>query len=328
MAKGEGPVIPMGGGIPGAPEPLPDTMDYDPATKRLTIGKGFIDNVPKAVWDYEVSGKNVLRQWFSYRKLDRSRPIIGDRRQPSPLDKIQPEHWPDEYTRDLMDLLHVLGRLVALEPAQADLLERVLAAPLIPAAGLAPPRREIPPSPPGEKVPEGPDEGFLVRRRNGNPHRLTHVRHFSPRGEEEAGPGCAFHPVARNCLGASPVPGFGCGTDLLGLASEFDSLQRPAADHEPAYARSLRPHARAGRPFRAPSAPAKAVKVDPVAVRLRLEAMLTELKAAEARSPWTADTTRLNQLIFPQMANWLPEEERAQLRLAFESELKRLNIAA
>lgn len=138
MAKGEGPVIPMGGGIPGAPEPLPDTMDYDPATKRLTIGKGFIDNVPKAVWDYEVSGKNVLRQWFSYRKLDRSRPIIGDRRPPSPLDKIQPEHWPDEYTRDLMDLLHVLGRLVALEPAQAGLLERVLAAPLIPAAGLAP----------------------------------------------------------------------------------------------------------------------------------------------------------------------------------------------
>lgn len=80
--------------------------------------------------------------------------------------------------------------------------------------------------------------------------------------------------------------------------------------------------------FGAPSAPAKAVKVDPVAVRLRLESMLGELKAAETRSPWTADTTRLNQLIFPQMANWLPEEERAQLRFAFESELKRLNIAA
>jgi hypothetical protein len=30
-----------------------------------------------------------------------------------------------EYTTDLLDLLNVLGRLVALEPAQADLLDRI-----------------------------------------------------------------------------------------------------------------------------------------------------------------------------------------------------------
>lgn len=136
MAKGEGPTIPAEGMIPGAPEPLPDVMDYDPAMKRLTIGKGFVDNVPQAVWDYEVSGKNVLRQWFSYRKRDRTRPIIGDRRPPSPLDRIQPEHWLDEYTVDLMNLLHVLGRLVALEPRQADVLERICAGPLITAERL------------------------------------------------------------------------------------------------------------------------------------------------------------------------------------------------
>jgi predicted helicase len=129
-----GPIIPPGGGIPGAPEPLPETMAYDPATRRLTIGKGFVDNVPGEVWDYEVSGKNVLRQWFSYRRRDRTRPIIGDRRPPSPLDAIQPDHWPNEYTTDLMDLLHVLCRLVALEPRQADLLERICAAPLMPLA--------------------------------------------------------------------------------------------------------------------------------------------------------------------------------------------------
>ncbi|MDJ0448974.1 type ISP restriction/modification enzyme [Methylocystis sp. JR02] len=134
LPKGDGPLIPKGGGIPGAPEPLPDTMDYDPIARRLLIGKGFIDNVPQAVWDYEVSGKNVLRQWFSYRRLDCSRPIIGDRRPPSPLDKIQPDHWLDDYTTDLMNLLHVLGRLVRLEPAQADLLARICAAPLLPAS--------------------------------------------------------------------------------------------------------------------------------------------------------------------------------------------------
>jgi hypothetical protein len=36
-----------------------------------------------------------------------------------------PDHWLPEYTSDLIDLLHVLGRLIALEPAQADLLNRV-----------------------------------------------------------------------------------------------------------------------------------------------------------------------------------------------------------
>ncbi len=37
---------------------------------------------------YEVSGKNVLDQWFSYRRRDRSNPPMGDRRPPSPLHSI------------------------------------------------------------------------------------------------------------------------------------------------------------------------------------------------------------------------------------------------
>ena len=131
MPIGEGPTIPADGAIPGAPEPLPDSMTYDASSRRLHIGNGFIDNVLPAVWAYEVSGKNILRQWFSYRKRDRTRPIIGDRRPPSPLDKIQPDHWLDEYTIDLINLLHVLGRLVALEPAQTDLLARICEGQLI-----------------------------------------------------------------------------------------------------------------------------------------------------------------------------------------------------
>jgi hypothetical protein len=35
----------------------------------------------------------------------------------------------------------------------------------------------------------------------------------------------------------------------------------------------------------------------------------------------------LYRVIFPQMANWLPEEESAQLRLEFEAELARLEAA-
>lgn len=127
LAKETAPSIPKAGEIPGAPEPLPESMDYDPVKRRLKIGKGYIENVTPEMWAYEVSGMNVLRQWFSYRRRDRSRPIIGDRRPPSPLDKIQPDHWLPEYTSDLLDLLNVLGRLIALEPRQADLLERICA---------------------------------------------------------------------------------------------------------------------------------------------------------------------------------------------------------
>lgn len=127
----EAPRIPADGAIPGAPEPLPDGIDYQPENRRLIVGKGHVDNVAPEVWAYDVSGKQVLKQWFSYRKLDRSRPIIGDRRPPSPLDQVQPDHWLAEYTTDLMNLLHVLGRLVKLEPRQADLLKRILDKPLL-----------------------------------------------------------------------------------------------------------------------------------------------------------------------------------------------------
>lgn len=137
LPKGEAPYIPADGAIPSAPEPLPDDIDYDPSRRTLRIGKGRIENVPAAVWAYEVSGKQVIRQWFSYRRRDRNRPIIGDRRPPSPLDGVQPESWLAAYTNDLIDLLHVLGRLVALEPAQAALLDRICAGALLGADTLA-----------------------------------------------------------------------------------------------------------------------------------------------------------------------------------------------
>jgi hypothetical protein len=136
LPKGRAPTIPAEGAIPGAPEPLPDTMDYDPAARRLHIGKGYVENVTPEMWAYEVSGKQILRQWFSYRRRDRSRPIIGDRRPPSPLDGVQPDHWLPEYTTDLLALLNVLGRLVMLEPEQEDLLSRICAGPLLSADDL------------------------------------------------------------------------------------------------------------------------------------------------------------------------------------------------
>lgn len=132
-----GPTMPKEGAISAKPEDFPDSLDYDATLKRLKIGTGFIENVPPAVWAYEVSGKNVLRQWFSYRKKNRERPQIGDKRKPSPLGDIQPDHWLPEYTSELINVLNVLAMLVELEPRQADMLDRVCDGALIPASKVA-----------------------------------------------------------------------------------------------------------------------------------------------------------------------------------------------
>jgi hypothetical protein len=119
------PRVPASGAIPQDPKLMPDTIEYDEGKRRLLIGSGYIERVTPEMWNYEVSGKHVLRQWFSYRKANRERPIIGDRRPPSRLGDIQPDHWLAEYTTELIDVLNVLGRLIQLEPSQADLLEQV-----------------------------------------------------------------------------------------------------------------------------------------------------------------------------------------------------------
>ena len=125
------PQVPEKGAIPSDPAGMPDRIEYDTSKQRLLVGAGWIEPVPPSVWRYEVSGKQVLTQWFSYRRKTRERPIIGDRRPPSPLGDIQPDAWPAEYTSELLNVLSVLGLLVELEPLQAELLNKVCAGPLI-----------------------------------------------------------------------------------------------------------------------------------------------------------------------------------------------------
>lgn len=131
LPDGRRPQVPAAGAIPNTPEGMPDEMSYSPGLQRLTVGQGYIEPVPKAVWDYEVSGKQVLVQWFSYRRKTRERPQIGDRRPPSPLGDIQPDHWLPEYTTELLNVLNVLGLLVDLEPQADELLHRIGAGPLL-----------------------------------------------------------------------------------------------------------------------------------------------------------------------------------------------------
>jgi hypothetical protein len=61
-------------------------------------------------------------------------------------------------------------------------------------------------------------------------------------------------------------------------------------------------------------------------VRDELHKILAEMRGAKT-VPWEPRRASLYRTIFPQMTNWLPEDEGAQLRFEFESEIARLEAA-
>jgi hypothetical protein len=54
--------------------------------------------------------------------------------------------------------------------------------------------------------------------------------------------------------------------------------------------------------------------------------VLAEARAAQS-FPWDARGARYWRTVFPQMTNWLPDEEAAELRFAFEAEIRLLEAA-
>ncbi len=71
---------------------------------------------------------------------------------------------------------------------------------------------------------------------------------------------------------------------------------------------------------------AAAYRADPDEVRAELLRVLAKARAAES-FPWDSRRMLYWRTVFPQMANWLPDGEAAQLRFAFEAEIRRLEAA-
>lgn len=65
---------------------------------------------------------------------------------------------------------------------------------------------------------------------------------------------------------------------------------------------------------------------DPERVRRKLVALLETARGAD-QMPWDARKARMWQIVFPQMANWLPDDERDQFRFDFAQEMERLMAA-
>lgn len=73
-------------------------------------------------------------------------------------------------------------------------------------------------------------------------------------------------------------------------------------------------------------APTPVYRADPDEVRAELLQILAEARAARTL-PWEPSKTAFYRTVFPQMANWLPDDEANQLRLDFATELARLEAA-
>jgi hypothetical protein len=67
-------------------------------------------------------------------------------------------------------------------------------------------------------------------------------------------------------------------------------------------------------------------RADPDEVRAELLRVLVQVRAAQS-FPWDARGTLYWRTVFPQMTNWLPDEEAAQLRFEFAMEIRRLDAA-
>jgi hypothetical protein len=140
---------------------MPESIHYDEETETLVIGEdslfsraGRVHPVRKEVWDYTVGGMHVVRKWLSYRHPDPKY-----RKRTSPLDDINPTRWTAQFDDELLELLHVLDRCVALEPIQADLLARICAGPLVTVADLE--REGVFPVPQAARKPPRQDPTLL-----------------------------------------------------------------------------------------------------------------------------------------------------------------------
>ena len=95
----------------------PAECSYNPATLVLSVGDGEFAPVSPEVWNYSISGFQVVKSWLDRRKLKRSG------RRSSLLDEIRPGRW--AFTDELLDLLWVIEATLRLQPEGADLLDRV-----------------------------------------------------------------------------------------------------------------------------------------------------------------------------------------------------------
>jgi type ISP restriction-modification system protein len=128
MPEGQAAEVPQGtarclAAVPGEPASYPEDYDYDPTKREVRVGLGRFGPVEPQVYEFSVSGFEVVKAWLSYRMKHRSG------RRSSPLDDIGPERWTARMSEEFLELLWVLEHTLALYPELDAFLSEVVAGP-------------------------------------------------------------------------------------------------------------------------------------------------------------------------------------------------------
>jgi predicted helicase len=109
---------------------------YDPDSETLNVADGALQGLVQEVWDFEVSGMQVIKKWLGYRTAKGAGRAASSS---SPLDQIRPTDWEPEWSEELREVVHVLTETNKLLPAGSKLLDQILDGELISADELPEP---------------------------------------------------------------------------------------------------------------------------------------------------------------------------------------------
>lgn len=144
-------------GIPDVPNGYPEDFTYNAATRELRVGSGVVADVAPEVFNFTVSGFDVVKSWLSYRMRS------GAGKKSSALDDIRPDRWTVGMSQELLQLLWMLEHTLASYALLADLFERIIASPVFVAHDLPRPN-DLERKPPGSQGQddESPVQPLLV----------------------------------------------------------------------------------------------------------------------------------------------------------------------
>jgi hypothetical protein len=109
--------------ISSRPDGYPGGFTYDPSRRTLRVGEGEFAPVSPAIWEFSVSGLEIVKSWLAYRMK------AGAGKSSSPLDEIRPERWTADMTDELLQLLWVLEATIGLFPELRRNLDQIVAGP-------------------------------------------------------------------------------------------------------------------------------------------------------------------------------------------------------
>jgi len=124
-------------------------FSYDSTEGVLKVADGVLVGVSREVWQFEVSGLQVIKKWLGYRTVRGAGKAVSSE---SPLDKIRPSTWNSEWSTELREIVHVLKHTLNLLAHGTSVLQEILNSELILASDLPLPPEELRKPPSGDDM--------------------------------------------------------------------------------------------------------------------------------------------------------------------------------